>query len=374
MVARRIGEKDPEQAAVAAVQAIILGVAVSGVTGLAGAVFAPQVLGLMGADAVMIRDGAIYTAVILGSSVTIFQLFLLNAIFRGAGDAAIALRTLMLANSINIVLDPCLIFGLGPFPELGLLGAAISTTIGRGTGVAFQLWVLFTANRRLQLERRHLRLDLPVMWRLLRVSMTGILQIQVATASWVALTRILATFGSAALAGNTFAIRTIHVIQLPAWGMSNAAATLVGQNLGAKKPDRAERAVWITGFYNMAYLCSAGLLLVLFAEPVIGLYSSEPEVLRSGVLCLRYLAYGWPFWAWALVLLQAFNGAGDTVTPSWINFFCYWIWQLPIAWFLGVNLGFGPKGVYLAILGTATLMGSIYFTLFRRGRWKHQRI
>jgi putative MATE family efflux protein len=373
MVARRIGEKAPEQAAVAAVQAILLGILVSTVTGVLGAILAPRILVLMGA-APDIVAGSIYTSVILGSSVTIFLIFLNNAIFRGAGDAAIALRVLMVSNAINIVLDPCLIFGLGPFPELGLLGAAIATAIGRGTGVVFQLWLLTRGDRRIRIERRHLRLDLPVMWRLLRVSVTGILQIELATASWVALTRILSEFGSVALAGNTFAIRSIMIVQLPAWGMSNAAATLVGQNLGAKKPDRAERAVWTTGLYNMTYLCVAGLMLHLFSRSVIGLFSSDPQVIQYGTYCLTYISFGWPFFAWAMVFLQAFNGAGDTVTPSWINFFCYWIWQIPMAWLLAIGMGLGPRGVYLAILGTATLMGCTYFVLFRRGRWKQQRI
>ena len=374
MVARRIGEKDEEGAAVAASQAILLGIVFAGITGVLGVIFAPELLELLGAEAAIVREGANYTRVILGASVVIFLLFLNNAIFRGAGDAAIALRTLMLSNAINLVLAPALIFGIGPFPKLGLLGAAIGTTIGRGTGVAFQLWTLFTSGRRLQLARRHLRLDVPVMWRLLRVSLTGIFQIEVATASWTVLIRIMAGFGSAALAGNTFALRILQVAQLPAWGMSNAAATLVGQNLGAKKPERAERAVWITGLYNLGYLCLVGFLLMISAEKVLHVFSNDPEVVRNGAACFVYICAGWPFWAWAIVFLQAFNGAGDTVTPSYINFFCYWIWQIPAAWVLAVHFQMGPRGVYAAILGTAVLMGVIYLILFRRGRWKHQRV
>jgi putative MATE family efflux protein len=280
----------------------------------------------------------------------------------------------MFANAINILLNPCLILGLGPFPKLGLLGSAVATTIGRGSGVLFQFWILFRGGRRVQLARRHLRLDLPVMWRLLRVSFTGIIQIQVATASWLGITRILAGFGSAALAGNTFAIRTLQIIQLPAFGMSNAAATLVGQNLGAKKPERAERAVWVAGTYTMIYLCGAGLLLALLAEPVIRVFSPDPEVIRYGTTALRQIVLGWPFLAWAIVFWQAFNGSGDTVTPSWINFFCYWIWQIPMAWLLAMPLGFGPRGVYMAIFGTFVLLTVTYFVLFRRGGWKLQRI
>ncbi|MBM3811586.1 MAG: MATE family efflux transporter [Acidimicrobiia bacterium] len=374
MVARRVGEKDDEGAAVAAVQSILLGVVVSVLTGIIGVMDSERILRMMGADEEMVRRGAIYTATILGGSVTIFLLFLLNAIFRGAGDASMAMRSLMVSNTINLILDPCLIFGLGPFPELGLWGASIATTIGRGTGVAFQLYILMTGKGRLHLHWRQFRLVPSVMWSLIRVSITGILQIQIATASWLGMIRILATFGSAVLAGTTIAIRTIVVVILPAWGMSNAAATLVGQNLGAGKPDRAERSVWITGFYNMIFLGVIGLVFIIWPEQVLSIYQPEASMVPFGVACLRYVSYGYLFYAYGMVVVQAFNGAGDTVTPTYINLFCHWLWQIPLAWGLSTPLGMGPTGVFLAITIAESTVAAVGILLFRRGKWKQQKI
>ncbi len=374
MVARRIGEKDREGAAVAAVQALLIGLAASVVIGAAGIVFARPLLALMGATPGVIESGRQYASIIFGSTVVVLLLFLINAIYRGAGDAVIAMQVLWLANGINIVLDPCLILGLGPFPELGLKGAAVATATGRGLGVIFQLWLLFSGRGRVSVSKRHLRVDPAVIRRLLRVSLTGMVQFLVSTASWVGMVRIVARFGSAALAGYTIAIRIIFVTILPAWGMSNAAATLVGQNLGAGKPERAERSVWMTGFYNMIFLGAVGLGFILFATPLIRLFTSDSVVIPHGVDCLRYISYGYLFYAYGMVMVQAFNGAGDTLTPTIINLFCYWFWQIPLAYTLALAFRMGPSGVYLAIAIAESTLAVVGMLLFRRGRWKEQRI
>jgi putative MATE family efflux protein len=369
MVARRIGEKDPEQAAVTAVQALAVGVLVAIPTGLIGVIWPRELLQLMGAPSSVVEAGWRYTAWILGGNITILALFLINAIFRGAGDASLAMRSLWVANAVNIVLDPCLIFGLGPFPELGITGAAIGTTVGRGVGVLYQLRALFRGNGRIVVRRRHLRMHVEVMLRLLRLSAGGILQFIIATASWLGLVRLLTPFGAAPLAGYTIAIRIIVMAILPSWGMCNAAATLVGQNLGAGKPERAERAVWLTGFYNMIFLGGVMVTFVTLAEPLIRLFSTDPAVVALGASCLRIVSYGYMFYAWGMVMVQAFNGAGDTVTPTWINFFCYWLFQIPLAWTLS-GTGLGPQGVFMAITIAEAVIAVVAIVCFRRGRWK----
>jgi putative MATE family efflux protein len=369
MVARRIGEKDPEGASATAVQAIGLGLLVALPTGLVGAVYARELLMLMGAPADVAADGVRYTAWILGGNVTILMLFLINAIFRGAGDASLAMRSLWLANAVNLVLDPVLIFGWGPFPAMGIEGAAIGTTVGRGVGVLYQLRAL-ARGPRISVSRRHLRLQWDVMWRLLRVSFGGILQFVIATASWLGLVRLMTPFGASALAGYTIAIRIIVFAILPSWGLCNAAATLVGQNLGAQKPERAERAVWLTGFYNMAFLGLVTVVFVFFAEGLVGFFTEDAGVRLLAAQCLRIISYGYVVYAWGMVMVQAFNGAGDTTTPTWINLCCYWMFQIPLAYVLARSLGHGVQGVFWAIPIAELMIAAAGVYFFRRGTWK----
>ena len=375
MVSRRIGEKRPAAAGAAAVQAIGLGIALSVAVGFAGGLFPRQLLGLMGGTPEMLDIGAGYTRIIFAGNGTIFLLFLINAVFRGAGDASMAMRSLWLANLINIVLDPCLIFGLGPFPELGLPGAAVATTIGRGTGVAYQLWMLLGRRSRVEIGREQLRLHAEVMLRLLRVSAFGIFQYLIATASWVVLVRIIAlSAGDVALAGYTLALRIMVFAFLPAWGMSNAVATLVGQNLGAGRPERAERSVWMASGYNMTFLGVVGIFFIAFPELLIRVFTSDPDVVAAAVLCLRTVSYGWVFYALGMVMTQAFNGAGDTVTPTIMNLFCFWLFQIPFAYSLALLAELGPIGVYIAIAVAESLLAVVAALVFRRGRWKAQQI
>jgi putative MATE family efflux protein len=369
LVARRIGEKQPEQAARTAVQAIALGI-VASLPFAVAAFWTRELLALMGAPASVIETGWGYTAWMLGGNTSIMLLFLINAVFRGAGDATVAMRSLWLANAVNIVLDPCLIFGLGPFPELGVTGAAIGTTIGRAVGVVYQLRALGSPHGRLSIERRHLRLDRGLMLHLAKLSLGGVGQFLIGTASWLGLVRILTPFGAPALAGYTIALRIIIVALLPSWGMSNAVATLVGQNLGAGKPERAERGVWLVGLYNMAFLLGVMGVFLWWAEPLIAVFTSDPSVQVLGATCLRVVSYGYAFYAWGMVLVQAFNGAGDTVTPTWINLGCYWGFQIPVALLLAGGLGYGPLGVFLAITLAESLLAVVGLVVFRRGAWK----
>jgi len=374
MVSRRIGEKNPAGAADAAVQGIALGVIVAAVTGTLGAVFAPRLLGVMGGSPDVVAMGSGYTRVMLGGNVVIVLLFLINATFRGAGDAAIAMRVLWLANWINIVLGPCLIFGVGPFPELGVKGAAIATTIGRGTGVLYQIYRLMRRDGRIAIQREQLRLQPAVMRTLLRLSGSGTFQVLVGSASWIFLVKIISRFGATALAGYTIAFRIIIFALLPSWGLSNAAATMVGQGLGAGKPERAERAVWIAGIYNMCFLGSVGLIFVLFAGPIVRVFTTDQAVAPVAVMGLRIVSYGYLFYAWGMVLTQSFNGAGDTWTPTWLNLCCFWLWEIPVAWVLAVHFGMGPRGVFLAMTVAFSTLAVASALLFRRGTWKLRRV
>ena len=373
-VARRIGERDYEGARIASVQAVAVGLVVSVVVSLGGIVFARQLLSLMGATGSVILIGGTYTRILLGGSITIFLLFLINAIFRGAGDAALAMRALWLANIINIVLDPCLINGWGPFPKLGVTGASVATTTGRGIGVAFQLWMLFAGKSRIRITLRQVRLNTRVMWSLLKVSFTGILQFVIATASWTGLVRLCALFGSVPVAGYTIAIRIFMFVILPAWGLSNSASTLVGQNLGAKHPGRAEDAVYQTGRYAMYYMGSIAVVFLVFAPQLTAFFTADPAVQSYATECLRFISIGNICYAWGMVLVQAFNGAGDTRTPTFINFFCYWCFQIPLAWTLAITWNWGPRGAFIAIPAAETAMTIAAFILFRRGGWKRQLI
>jgi putative MATE family efflux protein len=369
-VARRIGEKDPEGAGIAAVQGIASGLAVTVLLGIAGALAAPQLLAWMHATPGTIRIGTTYTRTILGANFAIVMIFLINGIFRGAGDAAIAMRTLWLANLINLLLDPCLIFGLGPFPKLGVTGAAVATTTGRTVGVLYQLWVLFGGRARVAVSRRHLRINWPVLRQLLKVARTAMIQYFIATASWLTLARFNAAFGANAVAGYSLAIRIILFALMPSWGICTAAATLVGQNLGAKRPDRSERAVWLAGLYNMAFLTTVGIVFFTTARPLVGIFRPQAAVIPIAVTCLQYVSLGYPFYAWGMIMEQAFNGAGDTTTPTWINLFCYWLLQLPAAWYLSNHAGLGPRGIYLAICSAESLLAMVAVLFFRQGRWK----
>jgi putative MATE family efflux protein len=374
MVARRIGEKDPVDAAIAGAQAIFLGLLISLAIGVPAFIFAPQLLRLMGASPEIVATGTGYARIALGGCGAIVMLFLNNAIFRGAGDAAIAMRLLWVSNILNLILDPCLIFGLGPFPRLGVTGAALATFSGRSIGVLYQFYRLMKGSGRIRIPPALLRFNPRVMWRLVRVSLTGILQFAIANTSWIALVRIVSIFGAAALAGYTIAIRIVIFVILPSWGLSNAAATLVGQNLGAGHPQRAEQAVWRTGLYNMLFLGIIGVVFIFSATPLVRLFTHDPAVVPLAASALRILSYGNIAYAYGMVMLQSFNGAGDTITPTIVNFFGFWILEIPLAWWLALHQGLRSTGVFLSIVIAQAAVALAGILLFRRGRWKKQKI
>jgi len=374
MVARRIGEKDPEGAAKAGVQAIVIGLATSLLIGIPCWIYAPRLLEIMGASPEIVGTGTGYARIALGGCGAVLMLFLNNAIFRGAGDAAVAMRLLWVSNIINLVLDPCLIFGWGPFPKMGVTGAALATFTGRSIGVLYQFYRLLRGTERIRILARHIRVDLQILWRLVRVSVTGILQFAVADVSWIGLVRIVSFFGPSALAGYTIAIRIMIFVILPSWGLSNAAATLVGQNLGAKQAERAEQSVWRTGLYNMIFLGSLGVFFAIFAEPTVRLFTNDPAVLPLAAACLRILSYGNVAYAYGMVMLQAFNGAGDTITPTIVNFIGFCLLELPLAYALARPMGYGAKGAYFAIVVAEAAIAAAGILLFRRGKWKQQEI
>jgi putative MATE family efflux protein len=374
LVARRTGEHDQEGASRAAGQSILLGLAVAALIGVLGATNAEPLLRLMGASDDIIRTGSGFTRIMLGGNATVLLLFLLNAVFRGAGDAAIAMRVLMLGNLLNILLGPCFIFGLGPFPEMGVAGAAMATNIGRGTAVLYQIVVLTRGTSRVRVGYRHLWLDLGTMKTVLRLSGLGTFQILVGTASYIGLVRIISIFGSAALAGYTIGFRVIIFALLPAFGLSNAAATMVGQNLGAGRPDRAERAVWTAARYNMIFLGSVGVLFLIAAPLITGIFTADPDVQPMATACLRIVSVGFVFYACGMVLTQAFNGAGDTWTPTVINLFIFWLWEIPLAWWLSTQAGFGAHGVFIALTVAYSTLALVSAVLFRRGTWKTRKV
>ena len=380
MVARRIGEKDADGAARAAVQSIILGTIVAVVLGVIGIVFGPQLLALMGASPSVLVMGSGYVRVMLGGNIVIVLLFLINSIFRASGQPVIAMRSLWLANAINIGLGPCLIFGLGPFPRLGVTGAAIATTIGRGIGALFAFSRLMRRPRagepakRVDIHKQHLRFEPQLIWRLVRLSSSATLQTVIGTTSWVALIRILSSFGSSVLAGYTIGIRIIMFALLPSWGLSNAAATMVGQALGAGKPDRAEKSVWLAGTYNLYFLGGVGLLFVLFANQIVGVFTPDPEVATYATECLRIIAAGFLFYAYGMVLTSSFNGAGDTFTPTMLNVIVFWLWEIPLAYVLATHTPLGPRGLFLSVAVAFSTLAVVSAVIFRRGKWKLKKV
>lgn len=370
IVARRIGEKNIQGASQTAVQVIFLGVAVSIIVSIIGILFPKEILSLMGGEPDLVQEGYGYTQILLGGNVTVMLLFLINAIFRGAGDASTAMKVLIFSNILNIILDPIFIFGLGPIPAFGVKGAAIATTIGRGSAVIFQIAILFLGWTKIKLVLKDFVLRLGIMWNLIKVSLGGIGQFIIGTTSWVFLMRIMAEFGSELLAGYTIAIRVLMFTLMPSWGMSNAAATLVGQNLGAGKPERAEASVWKTGKYNAWFMVGVSIFYLLFAEGIIKIFSNHPEVISKGALSLRIIAAGYVFYAYGMVVIQAFNGAGDTKTPTIINFFCFWLFQLPFAYVAALTFNLGATGVLLAITFAEILIAILGIIWFKKGTWK----
>ncbi len=370
LVSRRIGEKKKKEAGEVAFQAIFMAVIVAVIIAIPGVIFAREFLQLMGATDEVIEQGYMYPAIMFGGNMIIMMLFIINAVFRSSGDAAISMRVMWLANIINIILDPLLIFGYGPFPELGLEGAAIATTIGRGTAVLYQFYLLWSGKYRIRLYWDNIKLKFSVMRKLLKISGGGILQNLIATSSWIFLMRIIAVFGPDVIAGYTIAIRIIIFPLLLAWGLSNAAATLVGQNLGAKQPEQAEKSVWITGYANMVFMGIIGLFFVFIPEFWIGIFVDEGAVLTNGVLALRIISIGFLCYALGMVLMQSFNGSGDTITPSKINFFSFWLFEIPLAYVLAIPLNMGLTGAAIAIVSAETLLTFLAFILFRQGKWK----
>ena len=370
IVARRIGEKDKEKASVTATQAIFIAVLASIPFMIAGIFFSKDLLALMGGDAWTIEYGYKYTQWMLGGNVVIVLLFVINAIFRGAGDAAIAMRVLWIGNGINIILDPVLIFGLGPFPEMGIEGAAVATNIGRGVAVLIQFWVLFKGGKHIKALRSHLHFNREVILKIIRTSLGGIGQMIVAMTSWIFIMRIISEFGSQAVAGATIAIRIMMFTMMPAWGMSNAAATLVGQNLGAKQPDRAERSVWITGFWNMLFLICVAVVYFFYSNSLVGIFTDDAGVIAVGGMWLKIVSYSYFIYGWWMVSVQAFNGAGDTITPTKINLVFFWLIQIPLSYFMSKILAMEVPGVFWAIFISETSVGLFTLWLFTKGKWK----
>jgi putative MATE family efflux protein len=374
IVSRRTGEKDQDGASHSAAQAIWASVLVATVVGIGGALFAPRLLDAMGASAEVVREGGAYARIMLGGNITIFLLFVVNAIFRSAGDAAVAMRALWVANILNMALAPCFIFGLAFFPKLGVTGAAVATTASRAVGVAYQMWSLTRASSRLAVRLRHFVPSPKVMGELLRLAYTAALQVLIETASWLGLVRILSTYGSDALAGYTIAMRIAVFAMLPSWGLATAAATLVGQNLGAKAPERAEASVRTVALYNMIFLGSVSLLFVAAPGAVVALFSPEHAAGDFATACLRIVAFGFVFFAFGMVAVQSFNGAGDTVTPMLVNLGCFWFIKIPLAYFLAQVVKMGPTGVFLAITVAYCVQATTAGLLFRRGKWKRATI
>jgi len=370
MVSRRIGEKNNKEAGKAGMQAVLIAVMLSVPISVTGLLFSSNILRLMGASTEVVKVGASYARIMFGFNIVIILLFLINGIFRGAGDAAIAMRSLWIANSCNIILCPVLIYGIGPLHGFGLTGAAMATAIGRGIGVCYQLYHLFNGKKIIRFRLQQLAPDLKIIKSLLLISWTATFQFLIASASWIILARIVARFGSASIAGYTVALRVIMFFILPAWGMSNAAATLVGQNLGAGKPERAEQSVWKTARYNAIFMIFVSLLVLIFSKYIIGFMNNDEEVEMIASKALRIMSFGYIFFGVGMVINSSFNGAGDSKTPTWINLFGFWAFQIPLAYLLAITFKLGPTGVFFAIIITEALITTAGIIIFRMGKWK----
>jgi putative MATE family efflux protein len=365
-IARRIGEKEPEEAAKTAFHVIILGVIISSIISVIGVIFAPDFLELLGAKLEVIELGTDYARIMLGTNFVILFLFLLNAIFRGAGDATVSMRVLWFANILNIILAPIFIF----YFDFGVTGAAIGTSIGRGIGVIYAFAMLWSNRGRITIERKHCKFEPILLWNLIKLSASAVLQFTIGTASWIGLMKVISKFGSEAVAGYTIGVRVIVFALLPSIGMSNAAATLVGQNLGAEKPERAEKSVWKAAFYNAIFLSTVGILFIIFANPIISIFTHEPNVINYGTDTLRIVSYGFLFYAVGMVLESAFNGAGDTWTPTYLNFFVFWVFEIPLAYVLANYFDLKTHGVLWAITIAFSTLAVVSLIIFRRGKWK----
>lgn len=374
IVARRWGEKDVEGAAKSSGTAIIIGCSIAIILGIVGFFFAPDVLGLMGAEPEVIATGSTYTRIMFSSQIVIMLLFLHNGIFRGSGNAASAMRALWIANGLNIVLDPLFIHGIGSIEGMGVTGAAVATTIGRSVGVIYQVYILYFAGKSIRLKLTDLSFELPLVKKIINVASGGAGQFLIASASWIFLMRIMADYGTAVIDGYTASIRVIIFAILPAWGMSNAAATLVGQNLGAGHPDRAAESAWTTAKYAMYFLVAVAILMFILAPQILTIFSEDPETIATGTFCLRFIAAGYPMFAYGMVLTNAFNGAGDTRTPTYLNVFCFWVLQIPIAWALANWMGWHENGVYVAVVFSQTVLALLSIYLFKRGSWKTKQV
>lgn len=374
IVSRRIGEHNPDGAARSAFQAIIAGLAISLIISIPGIIYAKDMLRLMGASQSIIDNGYMYPAIMLGGNSVIMLLFIMNAILRSSGDAALSLRVMVLANLLNIILDPCFIFGWGPFPELGVMGAAVATNIGRGIAVLYQFYILFFGNHRIRIRFRHMKISGEIILKLLKLSLGGIFQNLIATSSWIFMVRIISSFGTAAVAGYFIGIRILIFTLLPSWGLANAAGTLVGQNLGANQPDRAERSVKAAAWFNIILLGIIAIVFISAPGYFISLFTKDPEVLKEGIICLRTISYGYILYALGMVMMQAFNGAGDTRTPTLINLFAFWAIEIPLAYTLANIAGFGEEGVYYAIVMAESVLSLTALYLFRKGKWKKKQV
>lgn len=374
LVSRRIGEKKSKEAGLVAFQAIAIGIIISLLIAIPGFFFARDFLDLMGASNQMIENGYWYPAIMFGGNMVIMLLFIINAVLRSSGDAALSMRVMWIANIINLILDPILIFGLGPFPELGLKGAAIATTTGRGIAVIYQMYILFNGKHRIRLYLDSIRIRFGIMIKLIRISGGGILQNLIATSSWIFLVRIISVSGPEALAGYTIAIRIIVFALLPAWGLSNAASTLVGQNLGAKKPERAEKSVWVTGYANMIFMGTISLILIAFPDFWIKIFLDDPVVVIYGIQSLRIISYGFIVYGLGMVLIQGFNGSGDTITPTWINLLAFWLVEIPLAYLLAIVFNLGLVGACVAIVTAESFLTLLSLYLFKKGKWKTRKV